>query len=541
MKFPNIQYGRGAPSLGRVGNSSVRAKLATGEALGAVAQEVDRYQERRTKHELAMADASIIEWETKFQRDHDARDTYDADELPTSMRRGDGSVPAFEVRADLYSQEFESNLADIGSKITDRKARDAWLMNKRTIGEQKKAERYVRRETEQRDYYNKETMSVIGRHLDNNGYGLATTLVDELDIPEFERAELRHDIEIRQTDDTINRMIAQGDVDGLKGMRQVLKSKDYDGAYKDEAKLKAVVQEIDRNIESFTEKERLADLSDKATIEANKLFYSGSSHSEQLVKARLISNAELREATVKELKVRHVEEVAKEKRTKEAESTAYWSQLVNNPSMDLLPFAPDAKHRTEALKYIEAMNKGVPIETDQAKYYELTIMAADNPDKFRDVDLNKYRSRLSDTDFQEMAKKQAAVKKEGGAALKGSSTETQELKEFLAGMGLEHRHLSKSNDAGKKARAVAHLVRDELVVAERLKGGELSYEERQSIYDRLSMRFVRETGWFDGVSDVDEDISEIPREELEAITAALRLKGWEVTGENIARVYYGGE
>jgi hypothetical protein len=267
-----------------------------------------------------------------------------------------------------------------------------------------------------------------------------------------------------------------------------------------------------------------------------------------MMAARNISDPEVRDAAVNRVESRW-NEIDKLERD-------YHDQIVNRASTIVEESSStDGIHRGEWLKLTvqersaletraRQLSAGIEPETDIAKWYDLQLMAVDDPQEFMQRNLMQDRPNLGNTDFQNLARVQAAMR-EGtdDGALNGWRTMNQVVDETLP-----------ERVKGDARNEFRRQVEDRVIQLQQQTGKEASTEDVQAIADELAVKGRVPGGWFGALGTTDpayrfevgEDeftvtgVDEVPRMDREAISIVLRSRGKPVTDESILDYYNRG-
>lgn len=304
------------------------------------------------------------------------------------------------------------------------------------------------------------------------------------------------------------------------------------------------------------------ELLNKASVEAEEDILRGESQditdslvdkhttlSDALSEAREIENPNLRDRTVKRLKIRFSEISAQRGAAAEANSEEAWSIAQQGGGVDDIPrglwLSLPAKERISIQEHIEKTAGGKGIETDWGAYYKLTEMAS-NPAQQEDfASMNLYRehrNNLSNTEFKKLVGMQQEVRSKlrgddfDETSLTDVRNTNQIVDDTLRAMDIDPSPEEGGKDA-PKAREFRRLAQDEITQLERREKRQATAQEKQDIVDNLSMQFQSE-GFFGFFADDEATIvDQVPAKFYDPIASALRRANVPVTGENIYRMY----
>lgn len=189
--------------------------------------------------------------------------------------------------------------------------------------------------------------------------------------------------------------------------------------------------------------------------------------------------------------------------------------------------------------------KGTDAITDQATWYEIQrgLTSPDPAERARwaGEPLWKYKDKLSNNDFQELAKMQGAVRKgDPDKELSHVGSVNQMVDRTLTTLGIDPTpkpSTSPTSDAGRSA-AFRRAVQDDLTAFEKQKGSKATPEEMQKIIDRLTREVAGTGGWLSKSKRVFEmKIGDVPKEERAKIEDALKRNGKPITDQAIIDLY----
>jgi len=214
-----------------------------------------------------------------------------------------------------------------------------------------------------------------------------------------------------------------------------------------------------------------------------------------------------------------------------------WYKAVEKDPATQIPGSMVGKDLVAAKKYQAQIMKGEPLETNMNRYAELQTMAAEDPAKFKTLNMIAERGNFTDDHFEHFIKLQADMK--GGKAdmtsVQGANAQFDDMAKQFFGP-----KYASNKDKITQANQImqAYTVRIEQVEAE--SGKKTTAVDRQSILNDLFMAKapVTNKGFFGGVSSgkaslVDQEGSEY----IPAITSILRTNKIPVTSANIMKEY----
>lgn len=254
-------------------------------------------------------------------------------------------------------------------------------------------------------------------------------------------------------------------------------AREYYAKYKDEV--------LGSQRDSVEQALRVGGLRETAQGAADEVFAKGMSEQEALAHARENYTGEEEAAVIGEIKMRFGEVTQMRERGQKQLADQAWHVYAQTGSLKNVPSSVIAGmdgRDVEALR-AHAANKaaGVVTKTDPGTYYDLRLLASEDPNTFRKADLRKYINALSPSDFQEFVKLQTSPEKLADAA-----TLTQQINNTWG-----------SRDKTKTG-AFSKAVTDAVAVEQTRKGKPLDYRERQEIIDRMLIQGeVDGSDWWD--------------------------------------------
>lgn len=273
---------------------------------------------------------------------------------------------------------------------------------------------------------------------------------------------------------------------------------------------------------------------------ADEVQASGMSEVEAIKAAREKFSGEQEDHAVLEIKTRfHEQDVSRELAQKKAGDTA-WDIFAKTKNINAVPAevmnAMDGKVRLALEAEAQALAAGKNIKTDPSVYYELRKMAVSDPDKFQQLDLRQYFSKLDEGDREKFIDLQHPAK------IKEAATLDAQLSNMHDQMGWG---ASDKDKKGNFDRVVTNAIQEE----QRRKGKELTQEERQKVIDRMVIDGEVLSGhWYQndpnkklfevyGTEDAARFAPKVPDDDRKKIEAALKRAGKPVTDAEVTRLY----
>lgn len=293
----------------------------------------------------------------------------------------------------------------------------------------------------------------------------------------------------------------------------------------------------------------------EAQEQADKILGEGGTLSQQREKARKIEDPDVRDSVMARLE--HEDAVADAaRREKEqtqlrdayalVDSTKSVEGLSAQQRVDL------AEHMPALRAYALSRAKGVPVETDQPTFYSLIRRAMDEPDGFATENLLKFRAKLSDADFQQLAGIQLNIKNGERSKVEkdlgGFRTNGQIVDDALTSYGID----PNAKPETKEGKAIANLrqMLDTRVQTQAdLTGKKPSNTDIQGMIDGILSQSTKVPGswwnifpggkpFFDQEKRlIDTTAQDIPADERRQIEDALRQRGRPVSDATVLNLY----
>lgn len=339
----------------------------------------------------------------------------------------------------------------------------------------------------------------------------------------------------------------------LSDSGQDLSAKEYFTAHKDELSGNDLLQATAIVKESSVkgESQRQRDL----------IMRTATNMTDAIAQARLIKDPDVQEATERLVKQEFAERAAGLRDAREQLMTGAAGIVEQTHSFDSIPPSQIAlmtvSERTSLREYADRLQgKGAAgIKTDLPTFYNLETMATtpETRDKFLQLDLNQYRSKLSPSDFEEMAKLQGSVRKGDAAAearLQWTQTKHQIVGSVLnsALIGITKKGKVTDNQARSQFRSA---VDTEVERIQSSTNKPVTPEQVKTIANELAMQHIVERpGFFWGTNEeqvrtfqmrpgekVILGIKDVPSAQRTQIQQALQSRGRPVTDAAVVDWY----
>ena len=289
-------------------------------------------------------------------------------------------------------------------------------------------------------------------------------------------------------------------------------------------------------------------LKQNAQKESDAILAAGGTLTQQREKARQIQDPDLRDAVMQRIEHEAAVQERIERETHEDRLRGVYDILDRTPNVANIPATEWSRmsgaERASARAYAEAKAKGTPVETDLATYYSLMQKAAEDPEAFAQENLLRYRGKLHETEFKQLAGMQVSVRngERRSDDLEAYSTFTQIFNDTLQGAGID----TDDPEALNLRRRFEQMAETEARLAGKKK---LANTEIQAVLDRLVMQVTTEKGgWMNFIPggqpffDVnkrgfDLTIDDVPQTARPQIVDALRRRNIPITNDTILDTY----
>ncbi len=544
-KLPSLTYGGAPESLGRE-NIALPAQLAAvkSQMVEQVAQGVRDSIEAWDRETVRQANVNTANRMLDFEAQHRGRQFYRGDELPDEIpddiryeeKNGElvprTNIPAYQVYPVLLEKAQRQILDEEARGVLLPGTRNNWRQDKELTAQGKMVEAIANARQQQAQQIQQAELHDINQAIDQRRYGLAAELIRGYTGTDLDKKKMTADLLVRQESDVLEGLMISEDVEGMEAaIKKINDGKTNLPPTKARQYTRMMRTEIAR-VKANVKKEQLGA---RADDRVEDLLSAGGTPEEQLEAAREIENQDLRDETVKRLKIRHAEQAATAQRNERERVNAFWNDFLENP--DPQKIAADLPAETQRAAYQYAIKRAQgPITTDRAKQYELEQMIRDDFRKFQRLDLRNYMPYLDEGDWD----KYSALQREkfGSTKVQAAQSLTQQVNNALVGMGVDPRPKNRSGPKARQVAAFRNLVDSELAIAAETKGKPLTPMERKAVIDDLVLQERREK-WL-GLHQQDLGVDDIPDEDLHAIpwiVSNLRAAGADVNGPNIIKAY----
>jgi hypothetical protein len=286
----------------------------------------------------------------------------------------------------------------------------------------------------------------------------------------------------------------------------------------------------------------------------DKIMDAHESRAEALKAAREIADPEVRDSVVGRVNQRFSELDAIESEDME--------RIMTSASVQVEEFGTtDGIHRGDWLKLNLAERRALELRAQQVKsgiepetvidlWYSIQQQIAHDPKGFSNRNLMMDRAGLSNSDFQNFARIQTAIKEGSNDAdqlLGGVRTATQVVDDTLRSIGIDASPEAGKQDATRVAR-FSRMVDERVQDFQIVNGRKAVTADVQAIVDELIIQGQQPGTKFFGLIPVSRDVrafeaeegfvaTEVPQAEASKIHAALTRAGVPVTNEEVLRLY----
>lgn len=274
-----------------------------------------------------------------------------------------------------------------------------------------------------------------------------------------------------------------------------------------------------------------------AMRKADELWASGKSEEEQMADAYKIQDAQRRDATINRIKARS----ADERRFATQKYATNLQQAYNDfnatqsavEAQMIIDKVVEPKIKEQLRKEYDYKFNGKTRETNWLAYYDLQQLAAESPEKFKEVNLHEYKAEFNDGEFKELVKLQ-------------TNPNNKHLWEFrsrrdIVNQSLKAVGITDKTDAGKQKISQFYNQVENLAMLENAD----TPEKVKKLVDRLLIEGSIGGKWFSGkrlYEASDEEIAnwvadKVPEIEKVKISEALQRRGEKVTERRIEELY----
>jgi hypothetical protein len=315
-------------------------------------------------------------------------------------------------------------------------------------------------------------------------------------------------------------------------------------------------------LDEVTKMVRAGTVKGEAQTETAKILAAGGTLAEQRARAKTIEDADVQDEVLSRIEHESVVKDKIEQDDKETMMRNVYGIVDKAKSIDQIPpnvwAKIDGPQRSALREYATRLAKGEPVTTDQPTYYSLMQQAMDDPAAFSRVNLLGSRHKLSDTDFQEIARMQVSFRNgERSAAtehlLDGFRSRKEIVDNSLVQYGLDP-NAKPDTDQGKANAELRRLV-DRRIDLKQMpdetgKKREVSNTEMQQIVDGIlsqdeqvpgSWRALYNPWGYDYLNKqkrlIDYTISDVPAKDRQAIEDGLRRRSLPVSDTVILNTF----
>jgi hypothetical protein len=297
----------------------------------------------------------------------------------------------------------------------------------------------------------------------------------------------------------------------------------------------------------------------KAQVETAKILAAGGSLAEQRTKAKAIDDPDVQDAVLE--RIEHEANITAKATRDAQESTLAGALNLVERTHDVTKIPAeiwakfDVNDRKALRSYAEVLTKGNGVETDLPTYYGLMQTAADDPTAFATDNLLKYRGKLDQVEFKQLAKMQLDIRTGNKTAadkdLAGFRTHQQIVDDTL--WQTTQTDKEKYSPAQKNARASLLRMVDLRVAAAQDQGKKVTNADIQGVVDDLLSQgtpgtpgsswfgmFFQSQGWHSatpGKALLDTTIADISPTDRADLERALREHRQPVSDSTVLDLY----
>lgn len=488
--LPGIRMGVQAPLEAFGGGES--AAQVTGAARG-LEHDIARNMERgfQEANDLAVTEAKVKLDQTAMDMDRNARNVRGKDSFALP-----GKITQDYSRA---TQDIEKSLTnDVQKQAFRRIAQDRGLRLNSSINDHVARERFTYDESvtkallataedRGKTYYDNpeevedaiaDSMGAIAKHAERNGLA-----------PEV-KGIMERETRSRIVSGVVEQYIANGRAgEGKRYFDEQVKAGNLTGD--DQERLAKVVES--------------GKVNDDARQIASEL---GNAHPTQeaalqALEARNVKDTKTYDEAKRRIRERFADKRQADREEQEARFNSFHDLIRQQPEADFDLLVPPQSergltaHQSEALRDLHAtLRRKDKIITDRDTFYELSLMAANDPKRFSKLNLREYSAKLDQEDFESFVKAQSNPDEVGGFM-----TEHQMIDKVLLEAGVDTSPKPGSEDAKTLAGFSFLANRTLKAEKERLGKKKLSAEESESIVKGLwEQARATNTGFFGGVT-----------------------------------------
>lgn len=554
MKLTGGNQNIGVQSLGREQLNDGVAEAKSRAAFG-VADQIDAYQAREAKHQSSMADSGLINADSTFERENDGVEYYDWEDeklenyRPELTQYEGKQVPAYEVRAKMYEKSMNDSIETLGAGISNDRLREEWIMNKKGLAGMKTAERMIKRDQEQITSFNNEVRQTAKNHLDTGGYEAAWRVIETSELSKAEKDEARVEIDKRRETDMVadTLRMANGPFASpveqeiaLANLREqyTLYATDYDGSLSKEVALNQK-NRLGAEISRLEKSQKAAAVENQSEVFAQKAMSDDMTSQDRSALFASIKDPDVRKRSRALYTNLRSFKDAEEVRVDKEKSDAFLDSIQkNNQSLDwIVRNAPSDAARNKGEKLFNQLMKGEEIVTSDADWLEARSGALKG-----NFDPSDWIGKLSSADTRKLSNLALDYGANSDQSSRAQTTNTN-IKSRIGAMGykIESDNTTKTS---KRGNAMYRVFTTELAIAQKMKGGDLTFEEEQKLFDSIETKvYTKSGGSFWGYDFEDEEISldDVPKGEIEDLVKTLKRLNQPVNAANVLDLYVGGE
>lgn len=488
--LPNARVSTDAPLEAFGGGQSLSNMTRAAQGLAGTVQQIAQ-EERQKADDIAVQEALAQTVKKRNARMYDPKEG-------AFTKRGKDSFGVVDQYGTLFNQDLDE--IEKGLKTDSQKQMYRKIRSQQSTELDGQLQRHMFSEAKQ---YEEETTKfgveaqredAVLNYQDPEKVQQAIRMQETLLISQAQRNGVPAEVLQVQVADARSKTHAQV-INRMLSNKQDLEAKDYFAAYKDglSGDDVASVEKALREGSVQGESQRQAgDIMSKARGDLKS----------SLDAARKIEDPEVQAATVSEIKLRHSENEAIDRDTKERRLHGVINQITQSKQMpDPVTFARmSPEEKRAAVSWLEHMRKGTQPETSWGDYYDLKTIASSpaTREQFLQMNLMEYRPHMADTEFKDIVNLQADLRKGNANAdkiLDGFRSDQSIVNDALASANIDPTPKKGSKDADKVA-LFRKMVDDEVKKHQDATGKKATNDIIQGIVDNLMVKGITEKGIF---------------------------------------------
>lgn len=276
----------------------------------------------------------------------------------------------------------------------------------------------------------------------------------------------------------------------------------------------------------------------------DQILAAGGTLKEQRDKAKAIDDPEVRDQVTQRLEHESLVKDREDKDHEEAMLVNAYNIVDRSHDVTSIPAATWASlpgaARSALHGYATSLAKGIPVETDQAVYYMLREAATTDPKAFLETNLLTFKDKLSDSDFQELARVRGEIRtKKAPPELDDWRTERDVVHSALTLAGIDPAPKDSDTEGKRRVAQFSALVASEARRAQGTTKVKLNNKDLEAIANGILAKQITDKGffWDSTRSLATATVDDVPAAEKKEILARLAAKGYAATPEAALAVW----